>query len=489
MVEVSVAPALAVVGHPNKGKSSLVATLAQDDSVGIGADPGTTLRVRDYPMRIDGRLLYTLVDTPGFQRARRVLAWLEQRARERGASAADRPRLVAELVSDPDAPRRFPDECELLRPVVEGAGILYVVDGGVPFGPEYEPEMEILRWTGAPSKGIINPIASAAHVESWRAALGQFFRVVRVIDAAHADFATRRQLLLAFGELESSWRAPVEAAVAALDEARAAQRRAAAREIADLISDALSLSVERRVGPEEIPDALREELEAEYAQALARREAMHRRAVQRLYDHRALEVGAAALELLEEDLFSEGTWLRFGLRRRDLVTAGAAGGAATGGAVDLALGGASILLGVVVGATLGGALGWLGAGRMMELSIVQQPLGGRLARCGPSRNANFPFVLLGRARYHHALVARRTHAQRSPLELGSEAAARLPLEPAMRQSLDRLFTTLRRPRLSAADRIETTDSLARALERLLDQDEREAVEEAGSRPERSELAT
>ena len=151
MVEVSVAPALAVVGHPNKGKSSLVATLAQDDSVGIGADPGTTLRVRDYPMRIDGRLLYTLVDTPGFQRARRVLAWLEQRARERGASAADRPRLVAELVSDPDAPRRFPDECELLRPVVEGAGILYVVDGGVPFGPEYEPEMEILRWTGAPS--------------------------------------------------------------------------------------------------------------------------------------------------------------------------------------------------------------------------------------------------------------------------------------------------------------------------------------------------
>ena len=65
------APRLAVVGHPNKGKSSLVATLAEDDSVGISSTPGTTLRSRAYPMRVDGRLLYTLIDTPGFQRARR----------------------------------------------------------------------------------------------------------------------------------------------------------------------------------------------------------------------------------------------------------------------------------------------------------------------------------------------------------------------------------------------------------------------------------
>ena len=32
----------AVVGHPNKGKSSIVATLAENDAVAIGATPGTT---------------------------------------------------------------------------------------------------------------------------------------------------------------------------------------------------------------------------------------------------------------------------------------------------------------------------------------------------------------------------------------------------------------------------------------------------------------
>ena len=47
-------PRLAVVGHPNKGKSSLVATLAHDDSVAISPHPGTTLAAREYPMRVDG---------------------------------------------------------------------------------------------------------------------------------------------------------------------------------------------------------------------------------------------------------------------------------------------------------------------------------------------------------------------------------------------------------------------------------------------------
>ena len=42
---------------------------------------------------------------------------------------------------------KFSAEVELLRPIVNGAGIIYVVDGAVAYGPDYEAEMEILRWT------------------------------------------------------------------------------------------------------------------------------------------------------------------------------------------------------------------------------------------------------------------------------------------------------------------------------------------------------
>ena len=79
-------PRFAIVGHPNKGKSSIVATLAEDDAVAISPHPGTTTQARAYPMRLDGEVLYELVDTPGFQRARETLAWLE--AHDRGAGAA-----------------------------------------------------------------------------------------------------------------------------------------------------------------------------------------------------------------------------------------------------------------------------------------------------------------------------------------------------------------------------------------------------------------
>ena len=101
----------------------------------------------------------TLVDTPGFEQARHALAWL----REREGSAAERPDVVRDFVGEFQSSGRYPEECELLRPVLEGAGILYVVDGARPYSPEYEAEMEILRWTGQPRMALINRIGERDH--------------------------------------------------------------------------------------------------------------------------------------------------------------------------------------------------------------------------------------------------------------------------------------------------------------------------------------
>lgn len=100
------APRFAVVGHPNKGKSSIVSTLAHDDSVSIAPLPGTTTRCREYPMRIDGVVQYVLVDTPGFQRARAVLAWLR---RDETTAAEHRSRVEAFVREHRDR-GGFPDE-------------------------------------------------------------------------------------------------------------------------------------------------------------------------------------------------------------------------------------------------------------------------------------------------------------------------------------------------------------------------------------------
>ena len=435
-------PTFAVVGHPNKGKSSLVSTLAHDDSVRIAPEPGTTTECRAYPMRVDGEVQYVLVDTPGFQRARRALAWMRERETHAGAHRE----VVEAFVAAHRGGDRFPDECALLTPILEGAGILYVVDGSRPYGPEYEAEMEILRWTGQPSMALINPIGGDAHAEEWRAALGQYFRIVRVFDAHEAPFEARLELLRGFGQLAEAWRKPLEGAVAVLAEERSRVHARVARALAGMLAEMLVHTAARKLGSDADPGLYEATLEQHWKDELRERERAGRREVERLYGHRHIERDESPFEWLEQDLFSTDHWFFWGLNRRQLVASGAAGGAVVGGALDVAAGGTSLLVGSLVGAALGGAGAWWSSTRLARMRVLTLPMGGRLLRCGPVQSQNFPYVVLGRALYHHARVAGRAHANRDALRLSDEAdreswVDRLGSE--RRRELDRIFRDLR----------------------------------------------
>ena len=106
----STGPVFVVVGHVNRGKSSIVSTLAADDSVHIAPEPGTTVHNRSFPMRIDGQTLYTLIDTPGFERARQVLDWLRDNEKATSARNQAVQRFLDRYRNDP----RFAQECREL---------------------------------------------------------------------------------------------------------------------------------------------------------------------------------------------------------------------------------------------------------------------------------------------------------------------------------------------------------------------------------------
>ena len=441
-------PTFAVVGHPNKGKSSIVSTLAQDDSVRVAPEPGTTTECRAYPMRVDGAVQYVLVDTPGFQRARRALEWMRARETHAGAHRA----VVEAFVAEHRASGQFRDECELLAPVLAGAGILYVADGALPYGPDFEAEMEILRWTGQPSMALINPIGGHAHVEEWRAALSQYFKIVRVFDAHAASFEARLDLLRGFGQLAEQWRTPLDAAVAAIAEERERVHARVARALAELLAETLTYVATRRIPVGADTDDFRESLEREWQDALRARERTARRAVEQIYGHRALERDERPVALSEQDLFSVDQWFLWGLNRRQLVASGAAGGAAVGGVIDAAAHGASLLAGALLGAAIGGAGAWWSSNRLARVRVFALPLGGQLLRCGPAASPNFPYVVLGRALHHHARIAGRTHAVRSRLALGDGPGENWidRLSADQRRALDRSFRALRRGGADAA---------------------------------------
>ncbi|MGI9324236.1 MAG: GTPase/DUF3482 domain-containing protein [Pseudomonadales bacterium] len=461
-------PRFAVIGHPNKGKSSIVATLAEDDSIRVSPVPGTTQQARRFGFSIDGRALYQLVDTPGFQRARELLNWLEQH----DSAASERSALVAEFVQQHRDDPRFHDECELLKPLLEGAGILYVVDGAKPYGAEYELEMEVLRWTGRPRMALINLIGEGDYVDEWRAALGQYFSIVRVFDAVHADFDKRLDLLRGFAELDEHWKPQLNEAVSVLLAERARRVQRSAEEIAAMLSELLVAQATKPIAMEAeedavARDALQQTLTEHLKRQIRQRERTCRRAVAQIYRHFQVNedpdaegdgTPSTSGALLASELFAQESWRLFGLSRQQLLVTGALSGAVAGSGVDLLLGGASLLLGAGIGAAIGGASAWIGGDELAKVKVLGQRLGGKVMQVGPVREPNFPWVLLGRAWLHHKLISERNHARREALAMDASLASHhmdgLPRD--IKRPLARLFAKLRADADSVVHQAELT---------------------------------
>lgn len=456
-------PSFAVVGHPNKGKSSIVATLAEDDRVAISSTPGTTRTANRHTFTIDGEAMYVLIDTPGFQRPGELLAWLKESA----GTASDRAAAVAQFVETHRDDDRFVDECELLSPLVEGAGILYVVDGAKPYGPEYELEMEILRWTGRPRMALINKIGEGDFEDEWRQALDQYFSIVRVFDALHADFEKRVALLRAFAELDESWRGQLEHAIAELSAERGRRRERSAREIAGLLVDVLTATERATAGAEGKLAGVKEKLLNKLQRRIQRRERESVSRIKSIYGHDTLDVaGGEDGALIDSDIFTSENWEVFGLSRNQLAMTGAVSGAAAGGGLDLALGGTSLFLGAGIGALVGGAGAWLGSGELAKVKTIAGSLGGRVVQVGPVTAANFPWVVLGRAWLNFGLIAERNHARRDAIAVA--VASEQHLMNAVPDALRRELATSFR-RLSRGDGgDETFEALVGQVDRLLE---------------------
>jgi hypothetical protein len=99
------------------------------------------------------------------------------------------------------------------------------------------------------------------------------------------------------------------------------------------------------------------------------------------------------------------------------------------------------------------------ADRIVQWKVKGIPSGGSMVSYGPSRNINFPFVLLGRALMHQHLISTRTHADRNPLDLTQPLLDRLTDKE--RKRLARLFNDIRNDRKPGEGRAELGDMILR----------------------------
>lgn len=434
-------PKFAVVGHPNKGKSSIVASLALDNSIQIGNTPGTTQIKRSFPLKVDGEIVYELFDTPGFQRARRVHAWLEEHG---NVSADKRIDIIRQFVFEHKESNQFKDEVELLEPILNGAGIIYVVDASKPYGAEYEVEMEILRWCGQPSMAILNLIGEEDYREEWTRALGQYFRMVRTYNPMTATHNEHLELLESMAQLKEDWTKPIKKAILVLDRLYEEKIENSISTVVDYMVKVLSFVHKETIKGEVLSQEEEENSKVLYREKIIRYEVEERKELERLWNHSNIQKNEGDLVLDEVGLFSKESASIFGLSQKELIVTGASAGALTGASFDLVTAGHTLLLGSLIGGVVGGVGAMFGFDNIYEVKVLGQTLGKRELTVGPMQNLNFPYVLLGRSLYHASVIAKRSHAMRTEIDLENVSFTEKIIDASMRKDLEKVHSKLRK---------------------------------------------
>jgi hypothetical protein len=424
-------PTFAVVGRVNMGKSAVIATLLEidaDEVIRISPTPGETTRCQSHAVAFGKREWLRFIDTPGFSRPVEAMHLIQQLHGPGTPDTATLRKFLALPGND------FSDEQRLLTPLLDGAGILYIVDPGRRLNDDFRAEMEILRWTGRPRLAVLNRHAPATGPDeaAWLTCLGATFNLVRTFDAHRARYGERLRLLRAIAEVDERWRATL-GQVIQLIEAEWHERRAQAADLVlDFLQQALTLREQRTLSVRDAQlDERRRRVEADlarqYYQSLARLERDCFQRLLKIHRHHLLKPGIRDEPLQGLDLESAETWKKWGLSRAQLTLAGALTGGAAGAVIDLATGGISHGVFTVAGALGTGAAAWAKGGNLPDLRLdwrggVTLATGeGRALTLGPPRNPNFPWILLDGVLLHYRAILGRAHGRRDVETLASPA--------------------------------------------------------------------
>ena len=470
-------PSFAVVGAVNHGKSSVVSTLAEDDRVRISAMPGETVQCARYSLRD----LFVFFDTPGFQNAFEALEEIRPAAQAREPLSVFRT-FVEKHRGAPE----FDAECRLFAPLIEGAGVVYVVDGSRPWSELHGAEMETLRLTGQPRLAIINRTNATDHVADWKRRLGLHFNAVREFNAHAASFADRIELLETLAGIEQTWKPKLASAVKLLREEWEARLDECAEILVALLSDCLRHR-ESEPPKSELPEARKQQgeaLRARFLQELGRREARAHTEIIRIFGHHLVQAGAPEVTAVTADLFGDETWRLAGLNEKQLVAAGAIIGGATGAGIDVLTVGHTLLAGTIVGSAVGAGVAWFTGKQRPEVKVRVPGLGARLhvggveMTVGPLTAVNFPWILVDRAIGTLAYSANRAHARRDEVALDARRLQAVLEEQRIatkdwpddvRRACEKLFVEIRRNRLKPEQRAELKRLLRARLARLCEQ--------------------
>jgi len=399
---------LAVVGHTNTGKTSLMRTLTRDERFGEVCDaPSTTRDVRGAMLLADGTPMVALYDTPGLEDAVGLETFL---ATMPGSFPDPVARIERFLGGDHDA-GRYEQEAKVLRAALASAAVLYVVDLREPVLERYRAELRLLSACGRPLMPVMNfAHSNEARLQEWQTQLARLgLHVQAVFDTVVYSPEAEKQLMHKLGVLLEAARPAFDTLWQCRVRDRRAQRLAATQLIARMLIDVAGAR-------EWVPDG--GDQSAGLVALQQRIRDAERRCLQELLELYRFELGAwlpPALPLDEHGQWTRDVFDPEALREVGIKagSAAAAGGMA-GLAIDAMTGGLSLGAAALVGAGLGalwGASGDLGPRMLARLR------GYRSLMAAPETLA----LLANRQCRLLAALLQRGHAAQAPLSASAFA--------------------------------------------------------------------
>ncbi len=399
-------PVFAIIGHPNEGKSSVLSTLAEDDSVRVSPVPGETKACQEFPVVIDGNEVICFVDTPGFQNPRNTLKWMK-------AYKGKDEQMIEAFIAAHLENQAYRDDCELLKPVAAGAGVIFVVDGSRPVRNVDRAEMEILRLSGAPRMAVINSKEEdEPFLEQWHAEFRKHFNAIRIFNSFRATYIQRVELLESLKFIDQQWEPALRNVVDSFKVDWQFRMDRTADIMLSLLAEVLGYSKKVYCSKEKQAE-MYDTVWQTYHHFLNKKEKQAQQQIRRLFKPIIFNLTLPEHSLLHDDLFSKATWDFLGLTDKQVILAGAMSGAALGAGVDLAAGGISFGVFSAIG-TLVGGIGTALKGKqwLAEMKILGMKAGGEQLQIGPVDNIQLMYILLDRCLLFYTHTINWAHGRR-----------------------------------------------------------------------------
>lgn len=381
------------IGETNDGKTTIVSSLIEDENAVISPSPGTTKKAHRHSLPdANGKTIFYVWDTPGFEETDDLHAWFMG-----NASRTDN--LAAEFIRAHQNDPHWERDLELLRPIASGALVVYVAASNRRPQSTDQKQLELIRISGANRIALINQKPGKDHAAAWREVLKREIGIVKSYSPLTAGIRQRLELLDKLADCTESHGESIREA-----------RDWLARDWQDRLEDLSRMMLSTIYKTSQVSAFSREsrsDAEEKLGGKIKEIETKFRKNARELFHHKSLRIDS---KFFRANLNTCETWKLFGLglSRNKAIRLGTVVGAAVGLAFDVPAGG--WFLGIP---TLTGA----GVGAVLATAYVYTPFGkGKAVKKGfeavVELRSQMPSALLDRMIIYARCMLRVSHGAR-----------------------------------------------------------------------------